>query len=58
MGESSELTAEAISGTVMMIPIAVESSAPLNHLATIAAYAIMRFSEQIPNAALPSSITG
>lgn len=40
----------------MMIPIAIESSEPLNHLETIALYAIIKFSEQTPKTALPISM--
>jgi len=38
------------------MPIAVDNSAPLNHFATIADYAMIRFSEKIPKAALPKSM--
>ena len=57
IGDSKELNAEPNSGTVMIIPIAIESSEPLNHLETMALYAITKFSEHTPKTARPISMT-
>lgn len=56
-GVINELAADASSGTVIIYPMAVDNSGPLNHLPTNAAYAIIKFSDDTPNNTLPSNIT-
>ncbi len=56
MGVNREFKAEPISGTVIMMPIAMDNSEPLNHLQIMALWAMTKFSEQTPKNALPISI--
>jgi len=55
-GDRKLLSALPISGMVMIIPIAVASSLPLNHKLTMEVCEVMRLSQATPNTALPTSI--
>jgi len=56
VGVTKELAADAISGIVIIYPIAVDNSFPLNHLLIMAVYAISRLSEAVPKSTLPANI--